>query len=65
MKSKPHFKLIACHRGDAIGDAVVRRSKGERIKAGSLRGCVRTGKSVFKVGLGYMLEFAVTIRVSL
>lgn len=62
---KPRLKFIACHRGDSIGDAVVRRANGERIKAGPLRGFVGTGKSVFKVGYGYMLEFVVTIRVSL
>lgn len=65
VKDKPTLKLIACHRGDAIGDAVVRRAAGERITKGPLRGCVRNGRSVFKTGAGYLLEFMVCLRVRL
>lgn len=65
MTHKPILKYVACHRGDAIGDAVVRRTAGERINKGPLRGCVRSVGSVFKIGQGYMLEFRVCIRVTL
>lgn len=63
MSDKPTLKYVACHRGHAVGDAVVRRAAGERIKKGPLKGCVRAGRTVFKVGRGYLLEFRVCIRV--
>jgi hypothetical protein len=59
---EPLLRLIACHRGEYIGDAVVRRQGGEKIKRGPLRGCMRVGGNVFKIGLGYVLEFRVVIR---
>lgn len=61
---QPLLKLVACHRDrDAIGVAIERRARGEKIKGGSLRGCFRSGRSVFKIGMGHVLEFRVVIRV--
>lgn len=64
MNGRPRLKFIACHRtGLAMGEAIARRSKGEKITKGPLRGCWRAGRSVFKIGRGHVLEFAVVIRV--
>ena len=61
----PLLRYIACHRGRRISDALASRMDGgERIRAGSLRGCKRVGRAVFKVGKGYVLEFRVVIRVT-
>lgn len=64
MNEHPRLKFIACHRtGLAMGEAITRRSQGQKITKGPLRGCWRAGRSIFKIGRGHVLEFAVVIRV--
>ena len=35
---------------------------GTKIPRGPLRGCIRAGRSVYKIGRGYVMEFRVVIR---
>lgn len=65
IRDKPILKYVACHRGKAAGATFERRARGVRIPRGPLKGCIREGRSVFKVTRGCVLEFRVCIRVAL
>ncbi len=71
---KPRLKLYRCHRGANAG--AIRASikaypaRYRKIQSGPLKGCMHrevgeNKRSIFKVGKGFVLEFCLTIRVTL